>query len=354
MSAKSEENGELFLQDWYAILGCDKSSTKEVIERKARKLGLKYHPDKTSNPDATAKFHLVQKAKEILLDEAKRKEIDSHIAANLKRKEFDEKRFSSMDEKRQKIKEQFQNRYREASHNSAKKGEQSSNSIKRNVIIEELRKKNSDRLEKLNEQNSGFDQREFDMKKHRDMMAKTEVGKRQIKVKWKRNDISHSDDSIYQLFKIFGEIEDISVVSSKGTSAIVTFTHEDFAKAAYIEYALSSDLRVTLIANVFTKPVAVMHILSDEKQYNEQVQLRVNLNLNLSSDPNLASDIRRCYEREILVKELEENNGIKNFNSNHDTSINSAPLVSAVNYTEFSTKENDILKMMMEMSQKTA
>ncbi len=54
----------------------------EAIEKAARKLAMKYHPDKTTDPEAPEKFLLVQKAKEILLDETKRKVIDDHREAS--------------------------------------------------------------------------------------------------------------------------------------------------------------------------------------------------------------------------------------------------------------------------------
>ncbi|KAJ1414026.1 DnaJ domain-containing protein, partial [Ochromonadaceae sp. CCMP2298] len=75
MSGASKD-AEEFAQDWYAILECEVTATKEQINKAARKLAMKYHPDKTTDPEAPEKFLKVQKAKEILLDEGKRKTID--------------------------------------------------------------------------------------------------------------------------------------------------------------------------------------------------------------------------------------------------------------------------------------
>ena len=80
---------EALQEDWYEILELQPKATKEMIEKAARKLFLKYHPDKTSDPDAPAKFLQIQKAKEILLDESKRKEIDEHRDKVIKRKEYE-------------------------------------------------------------------------------------------------------------------------------------------------------------------------------------------------------------------------------------------------------------------------
>ena len=73
MASSEKDEKETFERDWYQVLECSRDSTKKEIEKSARKLFLKYQPDKTSAADAPAKFLLVQKAKEILLDDARRK-----------------------------------------------------------------------------------------------------------------------------------------------------------------------------------------------------------------------------------------------------------------------------------------
>ena len=65
MASQSKESikVELLERDWYAVLECNKDSTKKEIEKSARKLALQYHPDKTTDPKAPEKFLLIQKAK---------------------------------------------------------------------------------------------------------------------------------------------------------------------------------------------------------------------------------------------------------------------------------------------------
>ena len=86
--------------DWYEILGCNINSSQEDISKATRKLSLKYHPDKNPDPTANEKFLLIQKAKNFLLDEEKRKEYDESIRKVIKRKEYDKERNNKMDEKR--------------------------------------------------------------------------------------------------------------------------------------------------------------------------------------------------------------------------------------------------------------
>ena len=81
MSTESSED-----IDWYKILGCTLGSSREVIEKAARKLSAKFHPDKNPDPAAAPVFLKIQKAKDFLLDDEKRKEYDDKIPAETKSK----------------------------------------------------------------------------------------------------------------------------------------------------------------------------------------------------------------------------------------------------------------------------
>lgn len=59
-------------QDYYKVLGVSKSASAADIKRAYRKLSLKYHPDKNSAPDASAKFAEIATAYDVLSDPEKR------------------------------------------------------------------------------------------------------------------------------------------------------------------------------------------------------------------------------------------------------------------------------------------
>ncbi|KAG7279828.1 hypothetical protein CRUP_013738 [Coryphaenoides rupestris] len=65
------------LEDYYGLLGCDELSSAEQISNEYKIRALACHPDKQpDNPKAVADFQKLQKAKEVLCNESKRKNYD--------------------------------------------------------------------------------------------------------------------------------------------------------------------------------------------------------------------------------------------------------------------------------------
>lgn len=63
-------------QDYYKILGVDKSASESDIKKAYRKLARKYHPDVSKEPNAEEEFKKVNEAYEVLRDKEKRAAYD--------------------------------------------------------------------------------------------------------------------------------------------------------------------------------------------------------------------------------------------------------------------------------------
>lgn len=63
--------------NFYEILGLDNGASKSEIKKAFRELTIKYHPDKSSDPDCKEKFQEIKAAYEILYNDEKRNHYDS-------------------------------------------------------------------------------------------------------------------------------------------------------------------------------------------------------------------------------------------------------------------------------------
>lgn len=228
---------EEFQHDWYNILGIQAGSNLEEINRAARKLSILYHPDKTVDPDAPAKFLLIQKAKDILSDESKKKTIDEHFITIRKRKAYEESRTKEMDATRRKFREALEKKVFE----EERKFEPSESN---NIFDQDLRKK-SKIIEEIRRSNiSALSRPEQTLPLSEDTL---------VKVKWAKGD-PYSDQQLYRTFIDCGLIEEVYFDEIKSNCAYVRFASEHSAKSAVEKFFASENLQVTAFKTV-TKSV---------------------------------------------------------------------------------------------------
>ena len=63
-------------RDYYEVLGVDKGADEKEIKKAYRKLAMKYHPDRSEDPNATEKFKEISEAYAVLSDDEKRQRYD--------------------------------------------------------------------------------------------------------------------------------------------------------------------------------------------------------------------------------------------------------------------------------------
>ena len=306
--------------DWYAVLGCNSESTKGAIEKAARQLFLKYHPDKTNDVKAPELFLQVQKAKEILLDDSKRKIIDEAILLVTKRNEYENERSKNMDGKRKRMRDNLEAILKKgvkvaASANSVVSDDKDRSHDKfKAANIERLRKEGAS-LRETSSKSFEIDEsrkRNF-LKEKKHAMKEDEVkaGPCLIKVKWRRDRLSHSDDSLAILFATFGDVEAVTMVGDKGNAATILFSNEAAASKAVASYAASTEYRVLIPSNdansekkraaIFTHTYA-SHDTNVKPTWDKASLSQERLSEVLESD--LSRQTRRSIEREDLIRSL--------------------------------------------------
>ena len=137
-----EKDDEEFSVDHYGVLGIPPLSAVEQINKAARKLSLKYHPDKNSSPEAASLFLRIQKSKEFLNDNVKRAKYDEQLKANLQRKAYDEERHAKMDESRVRSKADFEARLAVAQQTSSSQRQDNARAKKEAAEILRFRREN--------------------------------------------------------------------------------------------------------------------------------------------------------------------------------------------------------------------
>ena len=70
-------------EDYYEVLGIDRSASADDIRRAYRNLAREYHPDVNKGADAAARFKAISEAYEVLSDEQKRQAYDRFGKAGL-------------------------------------------------------------------------------------------------------------------------------------------------------------------------------------------------------------------------------------------------------------------------------
>lgn len=107
MGAGGDGGKDEDLGDVYELLGVEQDATDKEITTAYRKASLKCHPDRNpDDPEAADKFDKLTRAKDLLLDPARRAGLDRERKAAFER----EQRYAQEDSKRRKLREDLESR----------------------------------------------------------------------------------------------------------------------------------------------------------------------------------------------------------------------------------------------------
>ena len=84
-------------RDYYEVLGVGKEADQKDIKSAYRKLALKYHPDRSQEPDAEERFKEISEAYAVLFDSDKRKQYDQFGHAGIDGRYSQEDLFRGVD-----------------------------------------------------------------------------------------------------------------------------------------------------------------------------------------------------------------------------------------------------------------
>ncbi|KAH8241302.1 hypothetical protein KR032_007706 [Drosophila birchii] len=208
----------------YDLLGISIEAEQNEIRKAYRKRALDCHPDKNpDNPQAAERFHELSKALEILTDESARAAYDKVLRA----KKAAELRSRQLDSKRQKLKQELEQREREALHKLQKSQPYSTVARSDEELlqdqIERLRREGSRLLEE--EQRAMREQLQRSHAEHQKLQQqpiKFDSAQHRIKIKWKADPgQDYTQEQLLKYLKKYGEVVALVVNSKRRGRAMV-------------------------------------------------------------------------------------------------------------------------------------
>ena len=227
------------------------SLTPAVIKKRYRELALKYHPDKNQGDAAAAaemRFMRVKAAYEFLSNETERGKFDKAREKKRAAEEARAQQVRAMTSKRRALTAKLEEdekraRKRQAgpsahAHADEHQPQQSMSKAQKDRLRREGMEMRESRTREESKRGAAFAAATASAAAAAAETSGTEG--RQIKVKWRRQKLSHSDDSLAGEFRRFGHVEQVAMTGDKGNAAVLTFETSAAAKAARDAFASSA------------------------------------------------------------------------------------------------------------------
>lgn len=301
------------LKDPYKVLGISSTATETDIKKAYRQLALKLHPDKQSDAltefqreELDKQFHDVKDARAFLLDaehaDARRKYV-ANLASERMRHAEEERREKSMSSRRKRMRDELSTREKMAA--SMASGSKSSTGDEDRFDVERLRREGERLREEYSKREAEVDaERRHKMAVDR-ATQKLQKEDRQVRLKWSRKKVVggvHTKQSLSNIMKDFGQVEQVELLGSKGNAALITFAHESSCKPCVDAFKASETMRATFVG------WKRHHDSTHDTEENN-----VPMTQGRKDDETLEErKLRQAAERERLMRqmEFEEENGI--------------------------------------------
>jgi len=215
--------------DWYQILHIKPTATDKEIKKGYRNRALIDHPDKNkkdSPEEAAKKFHLINKAQEILLDKEKRAKFDG----TLKAKALKRKRKVETDVKLSNLRDVLNAKEREFKKRKKEEAKAKANTV---AEMEHLRREGKKKREEQERKNEEKRHKATRLQKEDLAMGAT------IKVRWDENKWRYSQQDLEFIFAKCGTVDHVLLGSRKAPNtkshtktALVSFADVESARMA--------------------------------------------------------------------------------------------------------------------------
>ena len=319
--------------DPYEVLGIPMDASSAAIAKAFRKASVKYHPDKqsavsneTQRAHLAAQFQQLQDARDFLQDPTKRQKYDAQRASLLARQAADRAREQHMTAQRKRLREQLAQQEAHAARAKKQQRQQSSSSQKSTTRVDALRTQG----QQLREQYAARQEAEAWREAHKTAEAQAQqrrqqqqssnddtttsnIEDRQVRLKWSRKklSISPSEDSLAHLLQpLFGPVERVELLGTKGNLALVTFAARESCTPCVKYYQTSDEMRATYVgARKETEARKQQSQAEAKKQQKEAPQspsARATKTSMMNDHESVdAYKLRRAAEREALLRKME-------------------------------------------------
>lgn len=273
--------------DLYLLLEVESDADDKTIRKAYRKKALSCHPDKNpDNKEAVALFHQLSDALEVLTDADTRKAYDNVLKA----RKAAELRTRALDSKRRKLKDDLEQREREAKFQEVYDKKTEEEKLARE--IERLRKEGSKQLEEEQE----YMRRELakESSKQAQPSGAQPSRRAKLKVKWTKSDDSpYNRESLEKIFSKYGVVTAVVVNAKKGGSALVEF-----------EDSVGANMAAKIETGFFGNPLKVKSLEAAEEEEKQNEQPKASQDVGSDFESLVLRKLRQEEERKRLIAQM--------------------------------------------------